>query len=388
MRIAIFSWESLHSIPVGGVANHVTELAAAMERHGHEVHVFTRLGAGQLPYERIDGVHYHRCMFQSHADFLAEINNMCNSMTWSLGETEALIGRFDVAHGHDWLTSKAVAQAKYDRHMPVVFTIHSTEFGRCGNCSHGGQSQRIREFEREGIHCADRVIAVSETLRREIQEQYQAPPDKVQVIYNGVHAQGFDGFIDAGAVRGRYGIGPLDPMVLFCGRMTWQKGPDLLLEASALIRVTHPNTKFVFVGEGDMRSGLEDRARQIGVADNTRFLGFRQGTELIDLYKSADVVCIPSRNEPFGIVILEAWSAGKPVVASLNGGPSEFVKHEHNGLKVYPSPDSIAWGVGTMFTDFERARWMGRNGRQDAEQHFTWGHIAERAIQVYHQAIA
>jgi len=387
MRVAMFSWETLHSIPVGGVANHVTELAAALERHGHEVHVFTRLGPNQAPYERIDGVHYHRCVFQLHPDFPTEINNMCNSMIWCLGETEALIGRFDVAHGHDWLTTKAIVQAKYDRHMPVVFTLHSTEFGRCGNCNHGGRSERIRQFEWEGIYCADRVIAVSETLRREIIQQYQAPPDKVMVIYNGVHAHQFDGFIDVAAVKGRYGIGPMDPTVLFCGRMTWQKGPDLLLEAAPLIRLTHPNTRFVFVGDGDMRMGLEDRARQIGVAENTRFLGFRQGGELIDLYKSADVVCIPSRNEPFGIVILEAWSAGKPVVASLNGGPSEFVKHEHNGLKVYPSPDSIAWGIGTMFADFERARWMGRNGRKDAEEHFTWDRIAERVLDVYRQAI-
>ena len=79
MRIAIFSWEALHSISVGGVGNHVTELAAALERKGHEVHVFTRIGPGQNHYEVIDGVYYHRCPFNLNRNFVEEINNMCRS---------------------------------------------------------------------------------------------------------------------------------------------------------------------------------------------------------------------------------------------------------------------------------------------------------------------
>ena len=79
MRIALLSWETLHSIPVGGVGVHVTELAAALERKGHEVHVYTRMGFGQSHYDRIEGVHYHRCPFDLSADFIEEINNMCRS---------------------------------------------------------------------------------------------------------------------------------------------------------------------------------------------------------------------------------------------------------------------------------------------------------------------
>jgi glycosyltransferase involved in cell wall biosynthesis len=95
------------------------------------------------------------------------------------------------------------------------------------------------------------------------------------------------------------------------------------------------------------------------------------------------VVCVPSRNEPFGIVLLEAWSAGKPVVATNSGGPAEFVWHEVNGLKVYPNPNSIAWGLGTLFTNFEWARWMGRNGRVAVESAFSWERIADQVLGVY-----
>ena len=71
------------------------------------------------------------------------------------------------------------------------------------------------------------------------------------------------------------------------------------------------------------------------------------------MFKACDVVCVPSRNEPFGIIVLEAWAASKPVVASQNGGPGEFVWHNVNGLKVYPTVDSVGWGLGTVFTNFE-----------------------------------
>src|SRR4051812_40461782 len=100
MRIAMMSWETLHSIPVGGVAAHVTELSAALSRRGHEVHIYTRIAPGQTKYQFIDGVHYHRCPHQLNRDMVTEINNMCNSFIWHLGEDEVFSGkRFDIVHG-------------------------------------------------------------------------------------------------------------------------------------------------------------------------------------------------------------------------------------------------------------------------------------------------
>ena len=92
---------------------------------------------------------------------------------------------------------------------------------------------------------------------------------------------------------------------------------------------------------------------------------------------------MPSRNEPFGIVILEAWSAGKPVVACTNGGPAEILWHDITGFKIYCNPESIAWGIGTLFSDFEHARWMGRNGRVAVESAFSWDVIADQVLDVY-----
>lgn len=214
---------------------------------------------------------------------------------------------------------------------------------------------------------------------------YETPEWKISTIYNGVNVHDYNGWINVGEIKARYGIGPMDPTILFSGRVVYQKGPDVLVEAIPAIVRHHASAKFIFAGDGEMRQSIEGRVHQLRVADATRFLGFKIGSELADLYKACDAVCIPSRNEPFGIIVLEAWSAGKPVVVTRNGGPDEFVWHQVNGLKIYPTPESVAWGIGTLFTNFEWARWMGRNGRIAAETVFSWDAIANHVAQVYTQ---
>src|SRR5947209_9047698 len=176
--------------------------------------------------------------------------------------------------------------------------MHSTEYGRCGNNFWEGSCSRVRDHERHGTYCADHVIAVSQALKNELMWMYNLPDWKGRVVYNGVSPDKFSGAIDPGAVKRQYGIEPMDPTVLFCGRLAVQKGPDLLLEAVPGLLHHYPHAKFVFVGEGHMRWELQARAHQLGVFHATRFLGYRNGSELIDLYKACDVVCMPSRNEP------------------------------------------------------------------------------------------
>jgi glycosyltransferase involved in cell wall biosynthesis len=384
MRIAMFSWETLHSCAVGGVAAHVTELAAALERRGHEVHVFTRPGYGNGGIARIDGVWYHYCPFSLNRDFVEEIQSMCASFVWHLFQTEDYIGRFDILHAHDWLTSNALVWSKQARpDHRAILTMHSTEYGRCGNNFWDGISARIRDHERHGTYCADRVVAVSWALRGELMWMYNLPDWKGWVIYNGVQVQKFNGFIDSGEVKRRYDIGPMNPTVLFSGRLALQKGPDLLMEAIPGLLHYYPEARFVFAGDGHLRHALENRARHLGVSHATRFLGHRSNHELVDLYKACDTVCVPSRNEPFGIIVLEAWAAGKPVVATQTGGPNELIWHNTTGLKTYPTPESVGWGLGTLFTNFDWARWMGGNGRKAAETAFTWDIIAEKTEQCY-----
>jgi len=385
MRIAMLTWESLHSVAAGGVAVHVTELSAALERLGHEVHVFTRMARpGHAQYERIHGVHYHRVPYAGCADIVDDINNMCRAFVTSVFHVEDYMGaHFDIVHAHDWLASNAMVWIKQGRDRKGILTLHSTEYGRCGNNFYGGRSARIMDHERHGTFVADKIITVSWALKNEIKWIYNVPDWKTCMVYNGISYASFDGYVDSGKIKNGFGIGPMDPTVAFVGRMTSQKGPDLLVDAIPSILRYHPNAKFVFTGEGDMRGAVERRTRDRGVGHACRFFGVMPRDRLIDLFKSCDCVCVPSRNEPFGIVVLEAWAAGKPVVATVNGGPSEFVWHDVNGYKILPNPDSIARGIGTLFANFEHARWMGANGRKAVESTFSWDTIAGHTHGVY-----
>ena len=383
MRIALLSWESLHSIAVGGVAVHVTELAAALDRREHEIHVFTRQGQSQPGYDFIDGVHYHRCPFALSTNFVDEVNNMCRAFVDAVLAVEDTVGSFDVVHAHDWLASNAAVWVKEGRGRRAVLTMHSTEYGRNGNRFLGGQAARVQEHERHGTYCADRVITVSNQLKAETRWLYELPDWKVRTVYNGVTAPQFDYAVDAGEVKRRYAMGPLDPMILFVGRMVVQKGPDILVRTMPSILRHYPHAKFVFVGDGHMKEDVCRIGHQLGVAHAMRVLGVVRGRELTNLFKACDVVAVPSRNEPFGIVILEGWSAHKPVVSTKRGGPAEFVWHEINGLHVDATPESVAWGLGTLIADHDRCRWMGRNGRATVDAAFSWDSIAEQTETVY-----
>ncbi len=385
MRIALLSWESLHSVTVGGVGVHVSELSQMLARKGHQIHIFTRRLPHQRAHDEIEGVHYHRCFYPSSHDFVDEVNQMCRAFVDRVFEVEDFVGHFDIIHAHDWLTANAMIWIKQGRGHRCVLTIHSTEYGRCGNIHAQGRSERVRAQERAGTYWADRVITVSGVTQREIMDMYEVPESKTSVIYNGVFPQRFALTTDPGEDKRHYGLGPLDPTVLFCGRLAWQKGPDLLVEAVPTLLRRYGHAKFLMVGDGEMRPSLEARIRQLGIHDAVRLLGYRQGEELVRLFRLADVVCVPSRNEPFGIVVLEAWSAGKPVVVTQNGGPNEYVQHETNGLKIYAYPHSVVWGVDRIFSNFDHARWMGENGRKTIDNKFTWDIIADQILALYRE---
>ena len=389
MRIAMLAWESLHSIVVGGVAQHVTELAAALCRQGHDVHVFTRIAPGQHDYDRIDGVHYYRCPYKGHHEFVDDVNNMCRAFVHRLfGVEDSTQKPFDIIHAHDWLTANAMIWIKKGRQRRGIFTVHATEYGRSGNIFHNGRSARVREQERAGTYWADHIIAVSHATRGEVIWMYEVPEDKISTVNNGVARHRFDKHVDVDKARRKFDIGPTDPVLLFCGRLDYQKGPDILLEAfPALLRDYH-NAKLVYAGDGGMRHHLEHRARDLGIDRATRFLGFQNGDAIVELFKLADAVVVPSRNEPFGIVVLEAWCAGKPVLVTQNGGPSEYVWHEVNGLRIFDNPNSVAWGIHQLFGDFEQARRMGANGRKAVERGFTWQVVAERTASIYDPDVA
>jgi glycosyltransferase involved in cell wall biosynthesis len=387
MRVAMFSSESLHSISSGGLGVHVTELAAGLERRGHEIHVITRRKEGQHDYDHIDGVHYHRIDHGISENFVECMDFMCKAMAHKFHEITSLVGKFELIQAHDWLTANAMKYVMDGFGTRGVLTMHSTEYGRDGNVFFDGFAHWVRDAEAAGCHNANLIIAVSHFLADELRRIYQVPEGKIHVVHNGVTYHAFDGHVDPAEVKDRYGIAPMAPTVFAPGRMTVQKGMDMLVEAVPMVLASYPETKFVISGSGPERDSVVRKAYEIGAAGSIIFLETLPRWQYIDLMRAVDLVAVPSRNEPFGIVLLEAWSAGKPVVATLAGGPREFIWHDVNGFLVETDPGGLAHGIGSLLADHDHCRTLGANGRKAVEEEYNWDKVAEYTEGVFNAAL-
>ncbi|MEM2124690.1 MAG: glycosyltransferase family 4 protein [Methanolinea sp.] len=334
LRVAYFCWESLHSVRVGGLAPAVTHLAETIARH-HEVHYFTR---GPGPDRTIDGVHYHFAQPEGH-DLISYCRDMSAKALSRFREADS--PPFDLVHFHDWHFIDALGELSGRR---TVLTFHSTEYGRNGgNFGTSPEFAYISRMEREGCARATQLTTVSHHTKTEIVWLYGVPAEKITVVPNGIYPDAYRLPVDPGQVKKEYGIHPLAPVALFVGRLVYQKGADILADAVPLVLRRRGDVQFIVVGDGEMRPWLEERCRSLPV----HFTGFIPDAEYLRLLNACDVVVIPSRNEPFGLVLTEAWSAGRCVVATDVGGPAENIENFVDGIKVPVRADSLAWGSPT-----------------------------------------
>jgi glycosyltransferase involved in cell wall biosynthesis len=313
---------------------------------------------------------------------------MCKAMAHRFHEVTSAIGNFELVHAHDWLTANAMKYVMDGFGTRGILTMHSTEYGRDGNVFFDGFARWIRDAEAAGCHNANLVISVSHFLADELRRIYQIPEDKIHVVPNGVNYRAFDGFIDPGEVKGRYGIAPMAPTIFSPGRMTLQKGMDMLVEAVPMVLASYPESRFIISGTGPEKDNVVRKAHETGAAHAIVFLEELPRHQYVDLIRAVDIVAVPSRNEPFGIVALEAWAAGKPVVATLAGGPREFIQHDVNGFLVDTTPGGLAHGIGSLLADHDHCRALGSNGRRAVEEKYNWDTIAGYTEGVYNYALA
>jgi len=386
MRIVFLCWECMHGIRTGGLAPAATMLAESIAKLGNEVHFITRSNEVKRGVEKINGIDYH--YVPAYGNNIVEYcHNLGMEMWRAVERIQESAGKIDIVHGHDWHVFQAVHEIKQDSRFgssETVVTYHSTEYGRNGSAF--GDWWEFREISAKEWYLgyiSDKITAVSNELKNELVWLYGIPPEKIRAVPNGIFAEKFFKNVDAGRVKERYGIHPLAPVILFIGRLVVQKGPDLLLEAVPKVLSYRNDARFIFVGDGGMKERLIRRAKELGVEHAVRILGYVNDEEQAEILNASDIVCIPSRNEPFGIVLLEAWSAGKAVVACDTGGLKENIENFRDGIKVYPTPESIAWGINYIINDANGVRYLGNNGRKKVLDRFTWKAVAEKMIDVY-----
>jgi len=223
-------------------------------------------------------------------------------------------------------------------------------------------------------------------MRDEVKNTLGVPESKISVIPNGVNPLNIE-ITDSKTLRSRYAA-PWEKIVLYVGRLVYEKGPQVLLEAAARILSRRRDIKFVFVGEGVLKDKLVKRAKDMGILEKTYFTGFIDDNELATLYHISDVAVFPSLYEPFGIVVLEAMWAGTPVIVSDVGGPAEYVENGVTGVKVPPQdPEALAAAIESLLDNKEYAYYLSRNGLKKAREEFTWENIGRKTVEIYREVL-
>ena len=402
----MLSWEYPPKI-VGGIARHVEEISWALAKNPDaEIHVVTCDHPGAPAEEVYNGVHIHRVAAYEveggHKDFVHWVHQLNAAMRdrahlllkdWlapvspkdnHLDLKQAPPEKGIVLHAHDWLAYFAAVELKHAYKLPLVATIHATEFGR-NNGIHSDISRYINKIENDLVTEAWRVIVCSNFMKGEAEYALYSPADKLDVIYNGINTEKFDFKFspkERTEFRARFAL-PHEKIVMFVGRGVREKGCQVLIDAFPRIREGYHDAKLVIAGGGN-RQHLIDQAAALGVASQVLFTGFISDDDLLRLYKVADLACFPSLYEPFGIVALEAMASKTPVVVSNSGGLPEVVEHDVTGTVTYvDNPASLAWGVLRDLHDPETAKKLAVKAFDKTKKVFNWDLIAKQTEEVY-----
>ncbi|MEM2281422.1 MAG: glycosyltransferase family 4 protein [Candidatus Bathyarchaeia archaeon] len=383
LRVMMLTWEFPPRI-IGGISPHVYYLSKNLARKGVKVYVVTCDFPGAPSHEIVNGVEVFRLDSYRNPspDFASWVYLMNMSMQKEAASIVKNLGGVDIFHAHDWLVANAGIGLKHVFRRPLLATIHSTEIGR-RNGLHSDYERMIHETEAWLTYEAWRVICCSNYMLSHVRWAFKLPEDKLVMIPNGVNAEDYEeSGVDLNQFRKRF-ASPEEKIVLFVGRLVYEKGIHILINAIPKI-LGKVNAKFIVVGDGYMKDTLSEQVKQMGLTHKVLFTGFVDDETLRNLQKCADVCVIPSLFEPFGIVVLEAMAAKTPVVVSDTGGLAEIVEHDVTGFKVRPGdPNSLALGVTRVLLDGDYAKKLRENAYRVVTEKFNWEKISQQTKNVY-----
>lgn len=387
MKILMLTWEYPPRI-VGGIARVVNDLSKRLIKDGHEVTVVT-YREGNAPYFEDDkGVKVYRIdnYIINPNNFIDWIMQMNFNMVAKASEIIAKEGKFDIIHAHDWLVAYAAKTLKNSYDTPIVSTIHATESGR--NSGIHDETQRyINDTEWMLTYESTEVIVNSNYMKRELQSLFGLPFEKINVVPNGININMFSGIERDYEFRRQYALDN-EKIILFMGRLVYEKGIQHLISAMPKILQRYHDVKLVIAGKGGMTDELKAQVNSMGIENKVYFTGYMDSKQVCKMYKCADVSVFPSTYEPFGIVALEAMLSGTPVVVSDIGGLNEIVEHGENGMKSYAgNPNSIADSILSLLYNPQLSQEVVKKAKNMVKSEYNWAKIAQDTHFTYQKAI-
>lgn len=389
MRVLHVSWE-YPPIVYGGLGRHVQALSQSQAARGDDVTVLTQTSDAVGSVDEIDGVRVIRAPHDPPAVPFSE----STLLAWVLGMQTGMIraargaSPFDIVHAHDWVTAHAgIALRDILGARALVATIHATEAGRHQGWLPGPLSDAIHSIEHWLVHEADQVIACSDHMRHEVERLFAAPQDRVSIIANGIDTRRWHA-TPARRTRARELHTGSGPLVVFVGRLEWEKGAHTLIDALPLLRRRIPGLRAVIAGRGGHAEELERQVRARRLARAVDFAGWLPEPDLQGLIAAADALIVPSLYEPFGLIALEGAALGAPLVVARTGGLAEFVEDGVTGRVFEPGDAAgLAEALTQGIRDSDGTRRMAKAAREKVRTSYGWPRIAEQTDEAYGRAL-
>jgi glycogen(starch) synthase len=384
MRALILSWEYPPLIE-GGLARHVRKLAEGLALHGVEAHVLARGLEESPPEEEFEGVVIHRVREPERPQDLGQFVTWIERMNADMLAAGVEVGDrhdFDLVHGHDWLVASAGDHLAKRFRAPFVVTIHATEYGRHQGWVDKHPQSYIHGVEHWMANRAEQVITCSAYMREHVADVFGLEERRISVIRNGIDTSELVPVADLDVLRERFAA-PHERLVLLVGRLVYEKGFQLALEALPGLIERLGNVRFIVAGSGTAERELRQQARELGLDRHGEFLGWIGDDVLHSLYRIADLTVVPSIYEPFGLVALEAMASGCPCLVADTGGLREVVPNEDVGLRFRSrDPRSLGQMAERLLTDeLLRDRLVA-----EASEHvlsFDWSDVARQVRDIY-----
>jgi len=385
----------------GGMNIYVAESAARMAAQGVEVDIFTRRDHLDLPevVELSPGVNVHHLDAGHDLHWTKEqVPAHFNELTAEFKKALSTDQSYDLIHSHYWLSGKVAMPVAKELKLPLVHTMHTMARVKNLNLAEGESPEPMIRVQGETqiVAAANALTANTDAEAASLVSLYDACPDTVHVVTPGVDLYNFTPSAGRAAARKEIGIEADSHVINFVGRIQPHKGPEILIRAIAemLSHAPHLRPKlrvFIIGGASGINGGeverLKDLVNWLNIADVITFLPPVPRAELPNWYRAADLVCVPSYSESFGLVALEAQACGTPVVATAVGGLRTAVADGISGVLV-DGHDPRAWSsVLARLLQEPQRRVLLSMGAIEHASHFGWDATARGTLDIYDQVI-
>ena len=394
MRICLLSMEYPpypSYISAGGVGTHTCYLSKFLARRGHEVHVIT-CGDHQFS-EVIDGVHVHRIRsLPSQALRLPFYSISASKRLHALNE----FIKFDIVHNQSPYGFFEAYLSFFSKPIPLVTTIHAVPSRELMALQYDPKVgvNDLREklsliipkilFNKVEYSESNKIIAVSNFVKRDLVKFHSIPEEKIAVVHNGVDVERFKPDLAENKIKSLLELQD-SKMILYVGRLIKRKGPGLLIQCASKIIKRYPAACFVIVGTGYFEEELKKTAKKL---NQQIVFANRVSDNLLPLYyAAADIVALPSLYEGAPLTLLEAMASAKPIVTT-NIPPITELVNNHTAVTINPGDmELFVEKITELLLNEEYRRALGSKARSKVLECFTWEKVAEETEKVYKEVI-